>query len=232
MSFFTRFVFPAFCLGCARPGVRLCFNCRAKALICAHQRCLYCGKSSVWGTTHGYCWQKFGVDGAFSFFYYQPPLVRLLKIAKYKHSKTLLYELLQNLSTTQIFSLLDFRKFVSPRAIVFMPQHIKDTRARGFNQSYLIAKYFSQITNVPIVDVLIKKRAVEKQAKLPYHLRAKNIKRALGFVNRKTDIKLKNSSVFLVDDVITSGETAKEAALVLKKHGVIRVFVISLFRAY
>lgn len=232
MSFFSRFIFPVFCVGCGLPGTKFCFRCRTKVFPYFPQKCLYCGKSSFLGFTHGYCFKTFGVDGSFSFFHYQNPLVKLLKIAKYKHSEPLLWELLQELPVKQVFNLLDLKKFLLPLVVVCVPQHMRDKKIRGFNQSYIIGKHISQILNIPTSDFLVKTRRVEKQARLPYQLREKNIKGAFKIFSKNFKRIVGKSNLLIVDDVITTGATIKELAWVLKRRGVPRVFAVSLFRAY
>jgi len=101
--------------------------------------------------------------------------------------------------------------------IVPVPLHPTRKRERGYNQAELLGKELSVELNIPLVsDALIRVRATPSQTKLPSEERATNVKDA--FVVNKQKIKLiKDKTILLVDDVLTTGATLNECARTLLK---------------
>ena len=114
--------------------------------------------------------------------------------------------------------------YVSP-----IPLHFKKMKERTFDQSFLLAKEVAGILNLPLANGLLRRgRDTESQAKKTKAERAKNIKGAFQ-VDRPD--RVAGLDILLVDDVLTTGATASEAAKVLKKSGAGRVGVWTLARA-
>jgi len=110
--------------------------------------------------------------------------------------------------------------------ILPVPLHTTRTRERGYNQAELLGKELSVELNIPLVsDALIRVRATPSQTKLPSEERATNVKDA--FVVNKQRIELiKDKTVLLVDDVLTTGATLNECARTLLKGDVKEVLGI------
>lgn len=112
-------------------------------------------------------------------------------------------------------------------AVVPVPLSLAGLRSRGFNQSLLLAKVFSDQKNVPLVlDGLLKCRETKPQIGLSAAERAKNLKGAFEAPKR-----LDGCRVLLVDDVMTTGSTANECAKQLLGSGASEVAVLTLARA-
>ncbi len=109
-------------------------------------------------------------------------------------------------------------------AIVPVPLHVRRFRERGFNQSDLIAKALSKLTNLPVAHLLRRVRYTPPQAKLSAQARAKNIIGAM----QSADTQTWPRAVILVDDVITTGSTIAECAAVLRQHGVRTVIAVAI----
>lgn len=97
-----------------------------------------------------------------------------------------------------------------------VPMHKKELRRRGFNQSELIACAFSELSGIPFVELLEKKKIISPQHTLRRNLRAENIKGAFGAVDKGL---IKGKRILLIDDIITTGNTLGECARILKKSG-------------
>ena len=100
--------------------------------------------------------------------------------------------------------------------IIPVPLHKKRLRERGYNQSELLAKEFSKLSNIPYKLALKKTIHTKNLAKLKRQERASIIKNSFEVVE---DTDLKNKSVLLIDDVLTTTATADECARILKKAG-------------
>jgi ComF family protein len=106
-----------------------------------------------------------------------------------------------------------------------IPLHKKRLRQRGFNQSDVVANALCEITGLELRHLLTREKNTVQIAKLPHdNTRAKQIKGAFFY----DDTKPVPETVILVDDVVTTGATAQEAAKTLKRAGVERVLVFSI----
>jgi ComF family protein len=119
---------------------------------------------------------------------------------------------------------LDFKKV---DAIVPVPLSVAGLRDRGFNQSLLLAKFISDKTDIPLIaDGLFKNVETHPQIGLPARDRISNLKGVFS-----TNRYFKDMSLMLIDDVMTTGATARECAKQLMKAGAGEVVVIALARA-
>jgi len=90
----------------------------------------------------------------------------------------------------------------------------------------MITKYFNKVLNFPIINVLKRSHEALAQAQIKSKkTRQKNIRNVFLTVNK---IDIKNKTIILVDDVITTGATLKEASRVLKKAGANKVYALTL----
>jgi ComF family protein len=114
---------------------------------------------------------------------------------------------------------------IRPDVITFIPMNFTRLFIRGYNQSALIAKELAKITGIRLdFHALVKIRSTKPQAGLNREARRKNIKGS--FLARG----VKGLCVLVVDDVITTGETAGAAARALKLAGADSVFIAGIGR--
>ncbi|RBP43852.1 ComF family protein [Roseimicrobium gellanilyticum] len=117
-------------------------------------------------------------------------------------------------------------------ALVPVPLHHARQRERDYNQSMELCRELSRTFGIPVVDALRRVRSTTAQASLSRHQRFENLRGAFqaspSLVRQST---LKNRSVLLVDDVLTTGSTTSECARVLRREaGVQKVVVITVAR--
>jgi ComF family protein len=109
--------------------------------------------------------------------------------------------------------------------LVPVPLHPRRLRWRGFNQALLLARAFPAI---PLGrNVLVRRRPTLPQVKLSPEERQTNVKGAF-LVPKPAAVAGK--TVLLVDDVYTTGATAKECARALNRAGVGKVEVLTVAR--
>jgi ComF family protein len=107
--------------------------------------------------------------------------------------------------------------------IVPVPLTARGLRQRGFNHSQLISRALSGALGLPLdIKTLYKKKDTPPQVGLSRRARLENLKGAFGFSGR-----LQGGTVLLVDDVITTGATARECAKTLIKAGADKVYAVS-----
>jgi len=113
--------------------------------------------------------------------------------------------------------------------IVPMPMHWRRRFQRGYNQAELLAWEIAGRTLLPVERKAVKRRrATSPQSELSGSARRRNVAGAFQ-LHRPSRIRGKN--VLLVDDVLTTGATARACALALKRAGAGQVIVLTLARA-
>jgi ComF family protein len=101
--------------------------------------------------------------------------------------------------------------------IVPVPLYYTRLIKRKYNQSALLAKELSKLTNIKADNFTLSKiRQTLPQVECTGHERINNVKGAFAVKNIQA---IKNKRVLLVDDVLTTGSTLKECNLTLKKAG-------------
>ena len=104
-----------------------------------------------------------------------------------------------------------------------VPLHWWRRWSRGFNQSELLAQAVARRLEIPC-----RPRWLRRIRHTPYQVgqtaagRRDNVKNAFAARSRP---ELKGQAVLLIDDVLTTGSTASEAAKALKKAGAAKVWV-------
>ena len=101
--------------------------------------------------------------------------------------------------------------------IIPVPLHYTRLLKRKYNQSAILAKELSVLTEIPAeYNVLKKIRRTLPQTKCNSAERKRNVKGAFGVSSSE---KIKGKRVILIDDIYTTGSTMKECAKVLLKAG-------------
>lgn len=103
--------------------------------------------------------------------------------------------------------------------IVPMPLHPRRLAERGFNQALEIARELGRLAGVSVAVRGVRRvKNTVPQTELPYDRRATNVRGAFD-----CNLDLSDTSVAVVDDVMTTGATLDELARVLKRAGAPRV---------
>jgi ComF family protein len=116
--------------------------------------------------------------------------------------------------------------------IVPVPLHASRSRERGWNQISLVLKELPEefksgevATLAP--EVLVRTRATKPQTRLPRSERLSNVAGAFACAD---DSQVRDTKIFLIDDVTTTGATLANAATPLRKAGA-DVSLLALARA-
>ncbi|MGB3201306.1 MAG: ComF family protein [Nodosilinea sp.] len=118
-----------------------------------------------------------------------------------------------------------------PVAIVPIPLHPTKLQQRGFNQADLLARWFCRSTRLPLhSDVLRRVQATQAQHSLSRLARQQNLAQAFA-VDPKRAIALRQTTVWLLDDIFTTGATAQAAAQTLRRSGIAVAGICTVARA-
>ncbi|MGM9613493.1 MAG: ComF family protein [Butyricicoccus sp.] len=112
-----------------------------------------------------------------------------------------------------------------PDVMTFVPLSPRRWMKRGYNQSALVARLVAEACGLPCEPMLCKRLGVPVQSEQPHDQRAENIRDAFR-VRRNAGIA--GRRVLLVDDIVTTGETAAACAQVLRGAGASAVYVLSM----
>jgi ComF family protein len=116
-------------------------------------------------------------------------------------------------------------------ALVPVPLAAERERARGFNQSTLLARGVARAWELPVwEDVLCRTRATEAQARLTPAERLRNVAGAFRAVESARG-RLRGTHVVLVDDVVTTACTLNACAAALCAGGARIVSYVTFGRA-
>lgn len=222
------FFFPKACVSCKTLGFYLCSNCFSYLSFTTTEMCLVCGRGSFDGLTHPYCKGKNTIDGAFSSITYTRTAKRLIYAFKYKPYVTDLQSVLGDLFCEGLLQKELFIKHSQTQGAVFVPipLHKKRLKQRGYNQATLLARSLSAKFGIPTASLLERVKQAQSQVGLSAKERKRNIEGAFAIKGNCHP----DTSVFLVDDVLTTGSTLLEAAAVLKRKGYKNVYGVTLAR--
>ena len=107
-----------------------------------------------------------------------------------------------------------------------VPMHKLKRIFRLYNQTQYLGKFLSDYSNIKMIpDLIVKKIYTNSQTNLKKSARIKNVKNSFA-INDKYNIK--NQTILLIDDVVTTGSTISECAKILKKSYAKKVIVIAI----
>lgn len=224
--FLIDLLFPKFCLGCSRIGSYICHKCFKRLKVIDKPTCLYCHKQSYLGLTHPKCSKKLSIDGALSIYHYDNLLKKIIKNIKYRLATTVWEEFWKSTPQSNISKLFSYKKIFREAYIQTVPLSQNKYQQRGFNQAMMIAKYFNKVLNFPIIDVL--KRSHEALAQAQIKTKKSRLKNVRNVFLAEKHANIKNKVIILIDDVVTTGATLKEACKVFKKAGADKVYALTL----
>lgn len=212
ISYIADFFSEKKCFGCKKSGHFFCPLC-SQAIDFYTPYCYFCKKPADNFITHEACLQKICLRQVVVMTRYRSNgIKKLLKHAKF-YGKYRAYENL-------IFSGKDiFSTNIETKNAVLIPIPIPFLRRwkRGYNQTEKIANYLSIQENIPTNRKLLTRKIYAKQQS---HLsQSERLGNLVGSFILKNQNIPKESILYLVDDVVSTGATLNEAAKVLQKGG-------------
>jgi ComF family protein len=224
-------VFPPMCMLCGLPfedvcRVRFCHACRErlfrdKRLRCArccsvipeHSSCLRCASTPAWPFAAAVCLGAYERE-------LRDAILRSKNSAEIPLAAALGEELCDLAGETLRAWKIDH--------VAAMPMHWMRRFVRGVNSPQIIAERIARRLGVAENTLLVRGRNTPPQASLPPSTRPANVRGAFKVRRPK---KVDRARILLVDDVMTTGATCREAATTLLKSGAAAVFVAVLGRA-
>lgn len=216
-------VFPPHCDICQKAlmdrASPVCASCIASMPLVGRDYCRRCGAVQgehvgVISTCH-YCEREtkgFGVEQVVAAGMYEQGFDTLIKALKFGRRRAL-----ATLASAWLAQLV-LDRGVETDIVVAIPLGRERFWRRGFNQAELIAQRLAERIGQPCVAHVLKRtRETPPQAQQAQAERAGNVRGAFKTGRRAGAVDGKR--VLLVDDVMTTGATLREAALALKRAG-------------
>ena len=202
---------PAECLSCGLEGVLICASCLDNLASKRRGVCYRCNRLSEGGRTCRSCDSSSSLTGVTVGAYYDGAIKDLILGLKFHRSISAAETgaeliLRQGLPTEQV------------DLVTAVPISPARYRERGYNQAELIAKTVARTLGKPYRSTMIRSSSDHQLGKS----RRDRLYSVQGsFVATKN---LKGLKVLIVDDVLTTGATLNESALVLRSAGAGRVW--------
>jgi len=219
------FVYPKKCLGCDLEGKYFCLKCQKKLFPC--QEIISSGVS-----------QRGNLEGMTIVWRYKGLAREVIKEFKYRFIQGMIKEV-AGLAVNQLWQqrkerYLKFWQFIVKKPIIIpIPLHSSRHNWRGFNQAEVLAKELAKIWQLPYTAKILRRiKSTRPQVELKGKERKENIKGVFSLSDELKDKGkiLRGQDFLLVDDVITTGATIREAGKVLKKAGAAKVWGLALAR--
>lgn len=164
---------------------------------------------------------KLPVEMVISPFEYDGDIKRAVKLLKFGGQR--LYGSV--LGKIMCGALLHKEKLKEFDMIVPVPLHGTRLSERGYNQSELLSEEVSKDLDLPLIrDGIFRVRDTRRQSGLARRERVENVKSAFF----AAESVIKGKAVILVDDIFTTGETAKACGVALKDAGARRIICVAL----
>lgn len=227
-------IYPCYCLIChkrihnAKTQDSLCANCIEKLSPHSAPFCVKCGRKITGFFSHEHMCKScpkthFHFDRAWAGYAYEGTIKEMLNYFKYKHK----IKLGRALARIMIDFVKEYRLPIgSCDYVIPIPLSPARLREREFNQAHILAKDIARYLKLQLLDKSLKRiRNTKSQTELDNLARWKNIQ---GAFKLKAPDVIKDKTILLIDDVLTTGATASEAAKTLKSAGASAVFVLTL----
>ncbi len=221
-------LYPPACVGCGTvlPGPAFfCAPCAAEVEVTPPTRCPRCAEPG--GLAEGACPRCLAHPPAFTFafspFVHGGPVARAIHRFKYEDHPELARPLAEVLEKEAA----PFLAAAGGFALSAIPLHEKRFRERRYDQAQLLCAELARKWRGPMLtDALERVRETERQVGRTDAERERNVAGAF-----KARGPLGGRRVLLVDDVFTTGATARAATAALLEEGAVEVRVLTLARA-
>lgn len=222
-------LFPGQCILCnsaSQPTLDMCKSCELSLPILG-DRCESCALPLSDGAAR-YCGECLQSPPPYSrteaCWVYDLPVAQLIAAYKYRHK--LSYGLtLSKIAAKEFASA--YKHSEKPTLIAAVPLHWHRHLRRGFNQSDLLAKYFSKHLQIPLFTYIKRTKPTDAQLALSAKERQTNLKNAFAISKAQS---VDGEVVAIIDDVMTTGATARAVSETFLQAGAKEVHIWVLAR--
>jgi len=218
-SYCLDFFFPPRCVYCHTMGNRICAVCASVIPWIDSNHCRFCGLPQAEIRSH-HCIDRARIQFVRSAAVFSGPIRKALHALKYDSDRSLAAQLVSLSHPHWALPTWDFD------ALLPVPLGRDRERARGYNQSLLLANALSRLVPIPVAaGCLSRVRETQTQVGLSFGARQQNM------ANAFQASAVEGKRVLLVDDVCTTGATLQSCAEALVHAGARGVGALTLARA-
>lgn len=219
----TEVILPPVCSGCGVGGAWLCARCAEwERRLDRDPGCRRCGRPldsprascercADWPRSIDMARSAYRFDGAIR------TMIHQLKYERQRARATWCGEALADVVSPMRWAI---------DVVVPVPLHRAKERARGFNQSRLIADELANRLGLEMAELLVRSRSTRSQVDLTAEERRANVRGAFAARRRMDGIV-----VLLVDDVLTTGATLVECGVACRAAGADKVVAVTVATA-
>lgn len=192
----------------------LCENCKENLPVISGEKCKNCGAGKERCSCKNH---RMKFDGISVPFYYENGVKQALKLYKFNDKSFYAYILAQDM----VESIQKDFEGVNFDFICFVPFDNFQKIERHYNPSELIAEEISKVLKIPVKNALVRLFVTGTQHDMAIGRRKGNVH---GIYDVKETVDVKGKTVLLIDDIMTTGETLNNCALILKIRGAEKVY--------
>jgi ComF family protein len=210
--------FPQLCVGCKKANASLCKHCEQEYFY-KHTQCLFCDIRNYDSSICNECKRSSHTKISHILWAacYDGAIRNAITQLKYRNRKAFAPPL-----ASMIFKKFNQLSQINAGEYICIPIPLSQKREkeRGFNQAQLIAKHFSLLSGIPLLEgVMTKIRETEPQAKIPDRkTRLIHLENAFYADTKKLAPHI-DKTIILIDDVATTGATLIHASHALENAG-------------
>lgn len=206
---------PPLCVGCGIEGQSLCELCATSEILPFGERCWSCGSLSLRCRTCRRCRRHGPPRHMWITTDYQGLAARLMSDFKFGHNRAAGRAVAALMGET----FLGYNREVADYLVIPIPTATSRVRARGFDHSVLLAKAIAADLGFRMSCSLIR----HGQSRQIGSGRQARLAQAAGNFSVKQPNSIKGRHILLIDDVVTTGATIREAAKILRADGAVSV---------
>lgn len=223
-------LFPHRCINCGKAGKYFCKTCVSNIQLISDKEaiCPVCELSAFGGAVHPGCRSRYSLDGLTSFFRYTGIIRKAVKAIKYRYIHDIADDFV-SLINIELFLKSIILKHKKNYILAPIPLHPSRVRFRGFNQAEVLGRRVAKK-----LGILMRSDAIYRSRKTTPQVDVKDRQHRLKNMDKVFAVDhgavKQYSSVFIFDDVFTTGATMRSAANALKRRGAEFVWGITMAR--
>lgn len=207
-----QFIAPDNCIKCHSEGALLCEWCRLN-METVPSRCFYCHKMTDDFNVCVKCKPKSGIKKLYVADEYKDEAKELVSALKFRSKRQASLPIARIMAEQLPF--LD-----KDSVIVNLPTAPQRVRQRGFDHTLYIAKEIAKLKDLNVASVL-RRKDNKRQVGSTRKKRLEQLKDSYRIIRPE---KIKDKTIILIDDVVTTGASLDSAIKVLKQAGAKQVY--------
>lgn len=214
---------PQECIGCGKWNTWFCNDCERSVPLMIDDLCIVCNEPTSYGVVHAGCTHNTPLTGMVAAAEDTQLLRKVVHCLKYEHVQLFSLVCAAYLEKRiEVHPYLTSLLLHSDTIVIPVPLHKQSLWDRGFNQSEQIAR--EVFGNSVQTDIVVKSNATARQATLGKEKRVQNLNGAFTVIDTDSVV---GKSVIVIDDIITTGSTVSELAILLSEAGAKDIWAVS-----